>query len=291
MVRLAYWTFVAAILVSFAKPALAVDGVIEINQARAQAGGITATDAPGFPVTIDSRGSYRLTGNISSGSGVTAILITADEVSIDLNGFTIRGCVPPPFCLPTSEQSVGVDARSASSTSISNGSVSGMNGTGINGGRNARIAAVHTMGNGGTGIACSAGCIVVHVTSQENGGSGISCSDCVVSESTAIQNDSDGIFASPGTVTDNFSWANGGDGIRGSGLIRHNNAHNNTGDGIDIVAGAAIGNSSINNGGFGLRLSSVGYSQNVLQGNGGLAATHVTGGTSLGHNLCGTGTC
>ena len=35
-----------------AAPLAAQDGVIEINQARAEAGGVTAGDAAGFPVTI-----------------------------------------------------------------------------------------------------------------------------------------------------------------------------------------------------------------------------------------------
>ncbi len=39
--------------------ALAADGVIEINQARARAGGVSADDEPGFPVTPSRSGSYR----------------------------------------------------------------------------------------------------------------------------------------------------------------------------------------------------------------------------------------
>ena len=37
--------------------ALCGDGVIEINMARVKAGGATASDAPGFPVTLDQRGA------------------------------------------------------------------------------------------------------------------------------------------------------------------------------------------------------------------------------------------
>ena len=48
-----------------ATPALAVDGVIEINQARAMAGGITAGDNPGFPVNLTESGSYRLTSDLT----------------------------------------------------------------------------------------------------------------------------------------------------------------------------------------------------------------------------------
>src|SRR5438046_162421 len=52
----------AAFVVAFAGASYASDGVVEINQARALAGGVTRGDAPGFPVTISQPGSYRLTG-------------------------------------------------------------------------------------------------------------------------------------------------------------------------------------------------------------------------------------
>jgi len=35
-----------------------------IDQSAALAGGITPSDAPGFPITIDTPGSYRLVGNL-----------------------------------------------------------------------------------------------------------------------------------------------------------------------------------------------------------------------------------
>ena len=45
-----------------------------------------------FPITISSSGSYKLTGNITcSTNNVNAITITADNVTLDLNGFTITG--------------------------------------------------------------------------------------------------------------------------------------------------------------------------------------------------------
>ena len=56
----------AAILgVVIASPALSVDGVIEINQTCAANTGCSSEDAAGFPVTIDERGSHRLTRNLS----------------------------------------------------------------------------------------------------------------------------------------------------------------------------------------------------------------------------------
>src|SRR5882672_11227351 len=72
----------------------AVDGVVLIDQNRALAGNITPGDAPGFPVTISQSGSYRLSGNLTvSDVNTSAIQITGENVSLDLNGFAILGPV------------------------------------------------------------------------------------------------------------------------------------------------------------------------------------------------------
>ena len=60
-----------------------------INQDNAIAG-IDSNDAPGFPVTISEPGSYRLSSNLNTG-GQSGIVILVSDVTIDLNGFSIRG--------------------------------------------------------------------------------------------------------------------------------------------------------------------------------------------------------
>jgi hypothetical protein len=62
----------------------AVDGVTLINQS-------IVTAAGGFPYTITQPGSYKLSGNLSVPTGLTAIYITVPKVTIDLNGFSITG--------------------------------------------------------------------------------------------------------------------------------------------------------------------------------------------------------
>ena len=109
------WVAVAATILSLgASPALAVDGVIEINQAAALAGGITPCDAPGFPVTISQPGSYRLTSNLIVPDAATnGIQITANDVTLDLNGFSIIGpntCTPNPVRCTFSGGGIGVMA-------------------------------------------------------------------------------------------------------------------------------------------------------------------------------------
>ncbi len=81
---------IALLLLALAGPALAVDGVIEINQTCAVNTGCSVGDSAGLPVSITNPGSYRLTSNLTTGSKqVTAILITTSDVTVDLNGFTI----------------------------------------------------------------------------------------------------------------------------------------------------------------------------------------------------------
>src|SRR5215468_1094227 len=90
-----------ALTMTLAAQARAVDGVIEINQARAIKGGITPGDTPGFPITISadvsSSGptSFRLTGPLFNSTTDTVIQIISPHVTVDLNGFTIT-CVAPP---------------------------------------------------------------------------------------------------------------------------------------------------------------------------------------------------
>ena len=69
----------ASLGLAFCAPALAVDGVIEINQARALAGGVTSGDTPGFPVIIDTAGSYTLTSDLTTSGTVIDITIALKD--------------------------------------------------------------------------------------------------------------------------------------------------------------------------------------------------------------------
>ena len=75
-------------------PALADDGVLEINQTCAVQTGCFPGDTPGFPVTIDGSAgrSYRLSGDLTiADANNDGIRVDADSISIDLNGFSIIG--------------------------------------------------------------------------------------------------------------------------------------------------------------------------------------------------------
>jgi parallel beta-helix repeat protein len=69
--------------------ALAVDGEVLINQAKVNAGGITPGDTAGFPAKLSRPGRYKLSGNLTVPALTNGIEVTAGDVTIDLNGFTI----------------------------------------------------------------------------------------------------------------------------------------------------------------------------------------------------------
>jgi hypothetical protein len=50
--------------------------------------------AAGFPITISQPGSYFLTGNITAPAGKNGIVISADMVTLDLNGFSLSAINP-----------------------------------------------------------------------------------------------------------------------------------------------------------------------------------------------------
>ena len=80
------------------------DGVVLIDQQHALVGGIGDGDASGFPVTITQPGIYRLTSNLQVPTGKNGIEIASNDVTLDLNGFSIRGT----FQLPITTEDVGV---------------------------------------------------------------------------------------------------------------------------------------------------------------------------------------
>lgn len=154
-------------------PARAVDGVIEINNARAVAGGVTSGDTPGYPVTIDQSGSYRLTGPIYvSGWNLHVVEITADHVTLDLGGFEIR-CLW--FVTPCAGNGTGtgIYAPQAHDVTIRNGVVREVASTGIHVGRGARIEDVRVLDNGGSGIWYTFDAYIANSVIRGNGGNGI----------------------------------------------------------------------------------------------------------------------
>jgi len=297
-------------LALLAPSARAGDGVVLISQADAIAGGVTASDTPGFPVTLDTPGSYRLAGDLTVASTTAdGIEITVDDVTVDLGGFAIQGpitCTGQGSALSCGAGSGrGVDATGAARITVRNGSVRGFGSDGVYvGGADSRAVGLTAEENGGSGIVLSGG-IVRDCTASRNGSAGIVPANApapsVVVGSTAVGNKSDGIRGNVGAVVmGNSAARNGGAGIAVfSGSSVHRNAsHENEGDGILVQSFASTTsitlNSLVDNDGYGIQTqtSADAYGYNVISTDVSSTGTVAGSGTNLGNNFCdGSTTC
>lgn len=269
--RLALCASVALVLPG---AALAVDGTKLIDQARALAGGLTPGDGPGFPVLISQPGSYRLSGNLTvPDAGTTAIEITADNVTLDLNGFSIQG---PTVCsgIPTScapaGTGIGVLGR-ANYIAVRNGIVRGMGADGVQ--------LTERIGSAGRSL----GHQVSDLQVNGNGGYGISIGTGIVRNSVVRVNGGRGISVDSGLVTGNLVSQNVEAGVRiaGTGAVLDNTISDNGSCGASVNSGLVRGNNLLQND-PGLCLGAAGYLGNTLIGN------NPSGGLNLGQNLCGS---
>jgi len=204
-----------------------------------------------FPYVISAGGSYRLTGNLT----VSSTSVDAIDVNANVNHVTIDlngfSITGPGGGGATGN---GIYGPNAGALTVENGTVTGFSGN----------AGVYTGNNG----------IVKSVHADSNGEGVITGNNSVIQGCTANGN-SFGI-----------------ESYGGGAVISGNSANSNSGTGIDCGgSGCAISNNtSDNNGLFGIEASdgTTGYGGNVLTGN---FVTNVTGGTSMGNNICGGKVC
>jgi hypothetical protein len=298
--------FVGVVFVLAAIPSRASDGVIEINQVAALAGGITSGDSPGFPVTISASGSYVLTGNLDVSSlNTSAIVVNADKVAIDLNGFTIRGPVvclasnrygSTLSCSPSSTSGAAVYATGATPIEdlrISNGFVRGF-AYGVYGPRDCRIDHLVVASNSIAGLYLGRGCRIEKNIVMQNGGNGIDTDRASeVVENVALGNGSTGIRsrAAFAIVQANVSRKNGQHGIvtgGASGLISNNASTLNVLSGIWTGPNSQIlGNAVGVNGEYQLRPGATsGYLNNLLYRSGSATLPNVESGVYMDPNSC-----
>ena len=261
--------------------ASAVDGVLEISETCAVNTGCFAGDAAGYPVTISDTGSYRLTSDLLIPDvNTTAISVEANDVSIDLNGFSIvqSSCVgaSTASCVSGSGTGSGVDATVPhEATMVHNGSIVGMGDDGVDLNAQSRVENLHVRWNAGDGIDVVAGSEVSGCLAFENTGRGIYGSGGVtISNNTVRDNGGNGIDGgvSGSLILENISNSNGGDGIvtSGTSYVRENIVRSNIGFGLDLA-------------------SDTPYIGNVIDNNFGGT---VDDGLALGVNVCdGSGTC
>ena len=216
--------------------ALAVDGVVLINQA--------SVNAAGFPYHITQSGSYKLSSNLSAPSGINALVINADNVVLDLNGFSITStdttCTAAQGSPVTSCVSHGASGVFSFNNNITiiNGSISGMSlGVGLEGSGNL-VESVHFSGNNtgaevnigvvrrSTFISNLKGLVVLRGVAQENiaalNSVGVRANRSNVSGNTLSSNDT-GLLTDQSNYGNNSFMLNAADVSASNGSTSQNN--------------------------------------------------------------------
>ncbi|HYC57374.1 MAG TPA: hypothetical protein VEL28_20750 [Candidatus Binatia bacterium] len=256
--------------------------------ATSEAAGPTKLRAPRtYPLVISAPGSYVLVENfVVPDVNTSAIRITANDVTLDLDGFVISGPVVcngyPAICSGsgTGDGIVGV----ASNAVIRNGTVRGMGraGISINGGILEGVRAVSNGQHGISGVAC----LIRDSVVAFNGTDGISGYGCVITNNVAVGNTATGILMSWSAILGNTALGNGTYGIYTDAGAAHDNMTLSNGDsGIRMFGGTAVGNATYANEIYGIRANTntgMGFNS---------AINNMVGETLSGHqlanNLCG----
>jgi hypothetical protein len=200
------------------------------------------TSISSTPYTITNSGSYYLVSNLAaSGSG---ILIAADNVSIDLNGFTIRASGP------STGPGIGVNSNHANLW-IGNGVVRDFNGFGLNvsGALNARIENVRVFNNTNFGLQAGDKALVIGCLAASNYVGGISLgASATIKDSTASGNGQFGISVGDNSLVLNCNASyNGSNGIStGKGtVISQCTASQNAAIGINASSGCTVSDCAV----------------------------------------------
>lgn len=209
-----------------------------------------------LPYTIAASGSYVLTSNLTGVSGQSGIVIDADNVTLDLNGFTLMGAsgsLDGIIILPTHYN-----------ISVFNGTIRNWGGHGVNGDgshtssfRNLRVSDnglrglfvesgttienCIAVGNGDNGISAGHSCTITRCTSRNNGGNGINAGGygSITIGCASGFNDGSGFRVPDGSTILNCTATNNDEHgilVDGKSRVVGNNCHDNGkgGDGAGI---------------------------------------------------------
>jgi hypothetical protein len=219
--RMARASFALAGVFLLVQPSYAVDGVVLIDEAAALAGGVTPGDGPGYPVQLTVPGSYRLSSDLVVPAGASnGVLIESDDVTLDLNGFTVQGA--------GSKFTDGIGIW-GTNVEVRKGTVRGFGRHGIFSvnarcddceldSEGVRIIGVRAIGNGFNGIRLeSQGGLVDGCTAFANGNAGIN----VQGGGTLVQNSVARANVTYGIIGGGFG-AGAGSGYRANVLTANN---------------------------------------------------------------------
>lgn len=188
---------------------------------------------------IDKPGSYYFTGNITiSTNNTDGIVIDADNVSLDLNGYTLNG------------SNAGDDGiwvfSDQDNIIIKNGIVEDWAGDGINAlnADQSIFADLRVRNNGGDGITTDFNCLIYRCAAEGNRFDGLEVDDGgIIANSTSNNNEDNGIQCSEGAIIINCtSFGNAIDGIDASSgsRVENCNTYDNGAFGIDLSLGGQV---------------------------------------------------
>lgn len=183
-----------------------------------------------LPFTIRDAGAYYLTTNLTGVAGTNGISIEASDVTLDLEGFVLRG-------VPNSLRGVsvaggqvnivirngsighwqtGVDVRSASQCRVESVRASANTTFGIAVGPASAVVSCTAVANQGIGIAVGEGSAVTDCLTRGNGAHGINADPgCRILSCSATGNAAHGIVAGGSCLINSCAaWNNGASGLQ-----------------------------------------------------------------------------
>jgi len=260
-----------------------------------------------LPFTIVNPGSYVVWSDLTGVAGANGIDVLADDVTIDLNGFTLHGVVGS-----LNGISFGGFRRNLT---IKNGTLEGWGADGVDGfalqwSRIVDVSATNCTGNGfesqfsnvfvrcnasgnggegftdvgsgcvyenctamnnANGIVASSGSTIRGCTANNNNGFGIvSNGDGTITGCAADNNGSAGILAGPGTVVTGCGSGRNliGISVSGDAYVHGNTCDDNTDVGIQIqVSDSRVENNLCTDNGIGIQIVAAGATGNSVIGN------------------------
>lgn len=188
-------------------------------------------------------GAYYLTANVVGGAGLNGIVINADNVTLDLNGFAVIGAA---------SSGDGITLSTVrSNVTIRNGVVRGWTADGVDAADDNTVIVdgLIASNNGGMGIAAGDGAVIKNCTSRANTGIGIRAAEgCSLQACTSSDNGGDGFFTSSAGATNALAGVvNGCSAVRngGNGFTSSNSSVLNCNSSFNNGNGFAVGNSTV----------------------------------------------
>lgn len=221
---------------------------------------LNTTNTPGdadSTLRISVGGSYKVAGNLSTSAGRSVIEIDADNVTLDLNGYPVRGNTGNDAIRVVAGRSrvtirngtvfasggAGINASGAAHVRIENVSVTNCTGDGVSVGNHGMVIGV-TVDTCAVGILAGEDCVIAGCTVQGNTVHGIDAGQGgTVRDCTAVGNTQRGIYhRGRGSIASSHARSNGQEGIRGENATTVENctSSENTGRGFYLTLNANI---------------------------------------------------